>query len=430
MAESSRNLERTGLVVILAAAAGFVGVVTIPRLPWTAKNTHSFIVPLDRGIQTLAPGSSVFAAGLLAGEVVSIEPISTTSASREADALKVVFEVPDSFPIFEGAEVRLVSAVIGSDTNVCLFDAFTPGQPRLADGASLRWLPPADTMELIFGTRHWEQLRDSVGRFERLFDTFADERQSFESEADAIRREAVAIADEIESDFNRWQGDRDGLLERFRQARERAEATRESFEALRSAWRSMLEAFSTIDAKIKAFFPASGGNIEDLQLLGAIPDMSRLGDRFQGLVAAADAVAPVWRGLIDIVRGPWDWAIGDVRLSIANTTLAVGQFGLIKKDFERDPIPALLETIGVIAGTIPDQATRDKMQADEALRRFVMATADLRAANAAIEAWMREAPTEDLADPVPPELRDWFERSRSEFAEAAEALFRMRMNVR
>ena len=55
-----------------------------------------------------------------------------------------------------------------------------------------------------------------------------------------------------------------------------------------------------------------------------------------------------------------------MRLALANTSLAVGQFSLIAKDVERDPIPALLETIGVIAGTIPDQATLNKMQADEA----------------------------------------------------------------
>ena len=111
-------------------------------------------------------------------------------------------------------------------------------------------------------------------------------------------------------------------------------------------------------------------------------------------------------------------------------TLAVGQFDLIARDLERDPIAALLETIGVIAGTIPDETTLDRMQADEALLRFVMATADIRAANAAIEAWIREAPAEGLGDPVPPELRGWFERYQAEFAEAANALFRMRMRMR
>ncbi len=430
MAESSRNLERTGLLVLAAAAAGFTGVVTIPRLPWTATNTHSFIVPMDRGIQTLAPGSSVFAAGLAAGEVVSIEPISRVPTAKEADALRVVFTVPKSFPILEGAEARLVSAVIGSETDVCLIDAFTPGRPRLVDGAELAWLPPPDTLELVFGTQHWKQLRESLARFESMLDAFPEERRNLVSEADAIRSEAIAIADEVESDFDRWAGDRDRLIELFGQARDGAERVRRSFEALRSGWGSMLEAFSTVDAKVKAFFPAGGGNIEDLQLLNSFPDTGRLGDRFRNVTAAANAITPVWRGLIDLAGGPWEWAVDDVRLALANTSLAVGQFSLIAKDVERDPIPALLETIGVIAGTIPDQATLNKMQADEAMRRFVTATADLRAANAAIEAWIREAPSEGLSDPVPPTLRAWFDRSQAEFAEAANALFRMRMNVR
>ena len=430
MAESSRNLERTGLAVILAAAAGFVGVVTIPRLPWTATNTHSFVVPMNRGIQTLAPGSSVFAAGLAAGEVVSIEPISTTPSVLEADALRVVFEVPKSFPIFEGAEVRLVSAVIGSDTNVCLIDAFTPGRPRLADGSELGWLPPPDTLELVFGTLHWQQLRESIARFERMLDAFPAERRDFVGETGAIRDRVVAIAELAEPDVDLWRADRDRLIENITQLRDAADRTKAAYESLQRGWRSMMAAFERVDAKVKSFFPAGGGSMEDLKLLGSLPGTDRLDGSVSSVIDAANAVAPVWRGLLDVLGGPWEWATQDVRLSIANMTLAVGQFGLIAKDVERDPIPALLETLGVIAGTIPDETTLRKLQADEALRRFVMATADLRAANAAIEAWIREAPSEGLADPVPPALRAWFERSQAEFAEAADALFRMRMSVR
>ncbi len=430
MAEPSRNLERMGLLVLVAAALGFAGVIVVPRLPWTVKNTHSFVVPIDRGIQTLAPGANVFAAGLVAGEVVSIEPFSTTPAAVEADALRVVFTVPESFAIFEGAEARLVSALIGSATVVSLIDAFTPGRPRLANGVELPWLPPPDTLELVFGTRHWQQLRESIARFEGMFDAFPEERRNFSGEVTAIRDQATAIAEQVESDLDGWRIDRDRIIEGFKQARDAADRAANAFDMLRSTWGSMTDALAQVDSKVKALLPASGGNLEDLQLLGSLPDGDRLDGRFDGMVQSANALAPLWRGLIDVVGGPWEWAVDDVRLSIASMTLAVGQFDLIARDLERDLIAALLETIGVIAGTIPDETTLDRMQADEALRRFVMATADIRAANAAIEAWIREAPAEGLGDPVPPELRGWFERSQAEFAEAANALFRMRMRMR
>lgn len=429
MAESSRNLERTGLLLLAAAVLGFAAVVVVPRLPWTATTTYSFVVPLDRGIQTLAPGSSVFAAGLAAGEVVSIAPISTTPSAREADALRVVFEVPKSFPILEGAEARLVSAVIGSETNVVLIDAFTHGRSRLADGAELPWLPPPNTLELIFGTTRWQQLRDSIARFERLIDEVPAERRDLVRQVGEIRDQVAAVAERADPDVDLWKADRDRLVDALTSARAAADRARQALDALHLAWQSMTDAFHQVTAKLKSFFPAAGGNMEDIQLLQGLPDTRRLDGQFSKLVDAAGAVAPAWRGLLDLVGGPWEWARQDFGLSKANMTLAVGQFQRIKEDLERDPIPALLQTIGVLAGTIPDQDTLKKMEADEALRRFVMATADLRAANASIAAWVREAPSEGLADPVPPDLRAWFERSQAEFAEAADALFRMRMNV-
>ncbi|MGA0173301.1 MAG: hypothetical protein ACO3NL_06600, partial [Phycisphaerales bacterium] len=64
-----------------------------------------------------------------------------------------------------------------------------------------------------------------------------------------------------------------------------------------------------------------------------------------------------------------------------------------------------------------------------AMRRCVRATADVRAANAAVAAWIRLPPPEGAIDPVPPELREWLDRSQREFAEAANSLFRTRMTI-
>lgn len=430
MAESSRNLERMGLLVLAAVAIGFSGVVVLPRLPWIAKSTHSFVVPIDRGIQTLTAGSNVLAGGIVAGTVVSIDPIRTSPSLAEDDALRVEFTVPESLPIYEGAQVRLVTALIGSSTDVALVDAFSAGRPRLASGSVLPWIEPPETLELIFGTRHWQQIKDSVDRFDRMFGAFPDERRNFSEQTGAIRERVLEIGELVDSDLARWSPEKDRIIELVEEARAAAERAAASFEAIRSSWQALVQAFSEVEAKLKSFFPAGGGNMEDLELLGAIPDAGRITEKFQGVADAARAIAPVWNGLVEVVRGPWQWAFDDVRLSIANMTLAVGQFGLIEKDLERDPLVALGDLIGLIAGTIPDEQTLDAIAADEALRRFVRATADVRAANAAIEAWIRQPPAEEVADPVPPELRNWFDRSQQEFAEAAEALFRMRMTIR
>ncbi|MGA1056197.1 MAG: MlaD family protein [Phycisphaerales bacterium] len=429
MEESSRNLERMGLLVLAAAAMGFVAVVVLPRLPWTDHSTYSFLVPIDRGIQTLAPGSDVLAGGLVAGTVVSIDPIRSSPALTEDDALRVEFTVPESLAIYEGARVRLVSALIGSSTDVALVDAFSAGRPRLASGAELPWLKPPETLEVIFGTLHWQQIKGIAARFERMFDAFPDERRNFSEQTQAIREQVVGIGETVESDFARWGPEKDRIVERFTEARAAADRAVASFEAIRSSWQELVQAFSQVEAKVKSFFPAGGGNMEDLKLLGTIPDASRIADSFQNVTDVAQAIAPAWNGLVDVVRGPWSWAFDDVRLSIANMTLAVGQFGLIAKDLERDPLAALAELLGVVAGTIPDQATLDVIATDEAMRRFARATADVRAARAAIEAWIRQPPPEGAGDPVPAELRAWFERSQQEFADAANALFRMRMKT-
>lgn len=430
MEDPVRNFERMGLLVLAAAAFGFAAVVVLPRLPWTEQSTYSFLVPIERGIQTLEPGSNVMAGGLVAGKVVSIDPIRTSPTLTEDDALQVRFTVPESFAIYEGAEARLISALIGSSTDVALVDAFAEGRRRLANGAELPWIEPPETLELVFGTLHWQQFKDSVNRFERMFDAFPDERRNFSEQTGAIRDQVVAIGETVDSDFARWSPEKDRIVERFTEARAAADRAVASFEAIRSSWQSLTEAFDRVEAKFKSFFPAGGGNMEDLELLGAIPDASRVADSFQGVTAAASAIAPAWNGLAEVVRGPWQWAFDDVRLSIANMTLAVGQFARIEKDLERDPLVALGDLIGLIAGTIPDEQTLDAIAADEAMRRFARATADVRAARAAIEAWIRQPPPEGASDPVPGELRTWFERSQQEFAEAANALFRMRMQTR
>ncbi|MGA1392257.1 MAG: hypothetical protein ACO38W_03775 [Phycisphaerales bacterium] len=429
MAESSRNLERTGLLVLAAAALGFAGVVVLPRLPWTAHSTYSFVVPIDRGIQTLAPGSSVLAGGLVAGTVVSIDPIRTSPTLVEDDAVRVEFIVPKSLPIYEGAQARLVSALIGSSTSVSLVDAFSPGSARLASGTEVPWISPASTLERIFGERRWRQIEDIAARFERMSIALPDERRNLSGQVAAIRDESVAFGERVGRDFVGWSPEKDRIIDRVLEARAAANRARASFDALRSSWQAMVDAFGQVRAKFKTFLPAGGGDIEDLQLLGSLPDARIVAERFQTLTTAAQAVGPAWRGLVDVVRGPWNWASDDARLSIANMTLAVGQFERIKKDAERDPLGVLGQALGVIAGTIPSEDTLDSFAADEAMRRFVRATADVRAASAAVAAWIRLPPPEDAADPIPPELRDWLERSQREFAEAANALFRTRMTI-
>lgn len=430
MAESTRNLERTGALVLASVAVAFAAATLLPRLPWSATQTHSFVVPMDRGIQTLVPGSTVLAAGLPAGEVVSIEPVVTSPQVGEADAMKVVFRLPASIAIFEGAQVRLVTSLIGSGTNVALVNAFRPGRSRVPDGSELPWIAPPSTLETIFGTRNWHSIEDSRERFERLFENVPAYRTQFVDEGTAIRDRVVTLGDEAQADFARWTPDRERIVEGFELARTRASDLMSAFERMQDSWAAMRRAFDGVDAKIKAFFPAGGGNLDQLGAFGDLPSLGQLGDRFRSVVAAADAVKPAWSGLVGLVRGPWDWAVEDVRLSIADMTLAVGQFSRLGSDLERAPLRALLEALGVIAGTIPSEATVRKMESDEALRRFVMATADLRAAHAAIEAWVRQAPPEGLADPVPPSLRAWFDRAQADFAAAAEALFRRRISER
>ncbi|MGA0173320.1 MAG: hypothetical protein ACO3NL_06695, partial [Phycisphaerales bacterium] len=226
MAESSRNLERTGLLVLAAAALGFAGVVVLPRLPWTAHSTYSFVVPIDRGIQTLAPGSSVLAGGLVAGTVVSIDPIRTSPTLVEDDALRVEFIVPESLPIYEGAQARLVSALIGSSTSVSLVDAFSPGSARLESGTEVPWISPASTLERIFGERRWRQIEDIAARFERMSIALPDERRNLSGQVAAIRDESVAFGERVGRDFVGWSPEKDRIIDRVLEALARLAAAR------------------------------------------------------------------------------------------------------------------------------------------------------------------------------------------------------------
>lgn len=432
MAEpAARNHVRTGLLVVLAAVAAFLVAFLLPRLPWTAMNRYRFEVNLATGVGALGPGSKVLVAGIEEGTVLSTTPLSRRDASDPAappiEFVAVEIEVRSSLSLYEGATARLVSPPIGAGTNVEIIDAFEAGRPALGDDARLAWAPGPGMAASLLGEARWKRLDASIGRLERFGSMVPTWRDEIRAEFEGIRGEMVGLQGSVEPDLERWRGSWETLREVPTQARADFDRLRESGTAIQNDWATMQQRFEGMSSNLKGTIPAAGGNVEQLSIL----------DRFsgvEGLEEAIDSIRGAWSGLVSswdritaAVGGPWDWARLDLRLFLANFSIASSQFDRLFEEVLRHPVKTILMVLGVELGLIPDQDRLAQLKSDAVVRNFVRAVEDLRAAQQSLVEWIAIRPTVPDAPEIPDEIRKAIEAAEARMMEAADIAFRHRM---
>jgi len=432
MAEpAARNHVRTGLLVVLAALAAFLAASIIPRLPWTPMNRYRFEVDLATGVGALGPGSTVIVAGLEEGTVLSTTPVSRRDAGDPTappiEVVEVEIEVRSSLSLFEGATARLVSPPIGAGTNVEIIDAFESGRPPLEADARLAWAPSPGLPATLLGEERWKLLEQSWSRLEQFGSLVPKWRDEIRAEFEGIRGEVQGIRGEVETDLERWRGSWETLREVPTQARADFERLRESGTAIQTDWATMQQHFDGMSSNLKGTIPAGGGNVEQLSIL----------DRFSGVEGLEEAIASIrltWSGLVSswdritaAVGGPWDWARLDLRLFLANFSIASSQFDRLFEEVLRHPVKTILMVIGVELGVIPDHRSIEQLKTDAVVRNFVRSVEDLRAAQQSLIDWIAIRPTVPEAPEIPDEIREAIETAEARMQQAADAVFRRRM---
>ncbi len=421
MSGSARNLERTGMVVLLAAAVVFAGAMILPRLPWTPTREYWFTVPLAQGVKTLTPGSTVQVSGLSVGEVTSIESIS----SADGNELKVAFSLSGAYRLRLGAAAQLTSGFISAGTTVDLVNAFDPAQPEL-DSGRIDVLPPKPAFEVVFGAQRWAKIQEISARLQSTAEWFPRARTEFEGDLESIRGDLAPIASSAAANSPRWAGSVESIREDLSIFKERTRGVADESDGVSRSWHRLASAFAAVRDPFKTVAPAAGGNIAELGLLDSLPEFSRFTGRFDRLAEAAVALSGTWTRFVAPLRGPWEWLAQDLDIVRANTTLTSGQFDAFLADAKSDPLPYLLESLAVVVGTLPSMDMLEREHADECIRQFARAASDLREAVAAIESWRQQPISVGLQ--LPPHLRERLEKAKASWTAASEALFRLRMS--
>lgn len=423
MPQRPRNLALAGGIVLLAGSGLFAAAMSLPRIKWTRPVEHRLEFPLWEGIDTLAVGSPVEAAGLLKGEVVSIALGRSSPSLPAADVAVVTISVPPGLRIPETATARLAKPLIGTTTAIELFGIGGSG-PFIAAGASIPVSPPRGFLELALGRDRSELLQRAIGRIAAIDELAQRIRSQAAGEFAAIRDALANFEPSPQSRLEAWGGEWTRVAETPSQMRAAFASVREEAELLQQDFERTAAALRGAESPISTFGPAAGGNLRQLKTLASFEgDEAEWLARIEPIVATFERLDRGLGSMLGRLQGFAADADEEWRLSAAQFALVGGLFREITEELMPDLLRIAAAWVAVEIGALPTPQMAEEMRRDESVRSVLRAMESLRAASEAVAALAESEAASAAGVAVTPEVRAAVEAAESQARDAANRLF-------
>jgi ABC-type transporter Mla subunit MlaD len=423
MPQRPRNLALAGGMVLLAGSGLFAAALTLPRIQWTRPVEHRLEFPLWEGIDTLAVGSPVEAAGLVKGEVTSIA-LGRSSRELQADDVAVVtISVPPALRIPKTATARLAKPLIGTTTSIELLGIGGPG-PFIDAGATIALSPPRGFLELALGRDRSELLQQAIGRFGAVDELSARIRSQASGEFAAIRDALASLDPSPQSRIEAWGEAWTQVAETPSAMRAAFARVRDEAELLQEDLKRAGDALREADSPIATFGPAAGGNLRQLKMLAGLDgDEAEWVVRIEPIVASFERLDRGLGSMLGRFEGFAADAAEQWRLSAAQFALVGGLFKEITEELVPDILRIAVIWASVQVGALPTPDMEAALRRDESVRSVLRAMESLRAAGEAVAA-LAESPAAAASGViVTPEVRAAVEAAESQARDAATRLF-------
>ncbi|MHC5023512.1 MAG: MlaD family protein [Planctomycetota bacterium] len=377
--ERSRNNVRAGVFVTLSLLLG-LAVMFIITDAWTklTRPMHSYTVVFDvaSGVNKLSKGSEVRVGGIVEGSVLRVWPqIDDRGAVTRID---VEFELLRDIQLFEGAQIFVSSAVVGTDSWLEIIDIGDAARPLMDN--RLVGLPGAGPLNSLFGP----QIGEDFSVFTRFLRGMPDKYdQSVQPILDNLVQTTDDVKDVVhdvkEDEWPRWSGRIDEVMAWAVEATGEVDATLEEGRNLFADARGVIgENRENVRVTMDNVAATSGDMRETGENVRAISHEARnhtmaqvsafLDRTSEGL---DDAIALLGRFRTD--SEGWSSDADEV---MGNAVIASQQMKLISMEVRRSPWKLLY------------QPTDTEIQHEllyEAVRSFALAVADLSAASKSVE---------------------------------------------
>lgn len=401
--ERRRNNVKAGIFVTVTILLG-VGIVVLLSGIWErlSVTTRNYIVryPVASGVSNLKKGSEVRVGGVPLGRVASVAPRFDDGSTFEQ--IDVEFKINDKVSLFSDAKIFVTRPILGTDAWLDINDVGDPaaGEPsdgRLQGAVSSGMLTTllgaenaARSSEIVENTREFSEFLASVpGEYDQRVIPILDDVKG----ASAGTKDLVTRVNE--NDWPRWSGQVDHVMTWATGFSETIDgAVAEAHEMLIDGRgmitdnRERVDEFVTNlkDASVDAKEIASRVNEETVDKANRLLD------------TGVDALEQA-RGTIGTIRTDYEgWSV-EIGEAMGNATLASQQLKLALLEVRRSPWKLVYR---------PSEDEVEHELLYDAARSFSLATADLKAASASVNAILDKHGARLDSDP---ELMDRVKRS-------------------
>lgn len=423
MPQRPRNLALAGGIVLLSGMGLFAAAVALPRIEWTRPVEHRLEFPLWEGIDTLAVGSPVEAAGLVKGEVTSIRLGRSSSELKADDVAVVTISLPPALRIPETATARLAKPLIGTTTAIELLGIGGAG-PFIDAGATIAVSPPRGFLEVALGRDRSGSLQQAIGRLGAINELAQRIRSQASGEFAAIRDSLAHLEPSPQSRVEAWGGSWAQFAETPSAVRAAFSRVRDEAELLQEEIGRTAAAMREADSPIATFGPAAGGNLRQLEVLAGLDgDESAWLVRIEPIIAAFERLDRGLGSMLGRFEGFAADAEEEWRLSAAQFALVGGLFREITEELMPDLLRIAVIWASVQVGAVPTPDMEAALRRDESVRSVLRAMESLREAGKAVAALAESEAAASVGVTVTPEARAAVEAAESQAREAARRLF-------